>query len=106
MPSALSYRVALLFTLFGALGTAIPLDDFYPFGTAHNDSSLPPNDDDSSEPILLNRPFPFFGSRHISLFVSLMAGNYYYNRVLAIGNFSLFFADNVIISTLGCIDAV
>ena len=56
--------------IFGERGTAIPLEDFYPFGAATSDSFLPPNDDDSSEPIFLNRPFPFFGSRHTSLFVS------------------------------------
>ena len=58
--------VIVLLTL-GGLTTAIPLGDFYPFGTTANDSSLPPNDDDFSAPIILNRPFPFFGSRHTTL---------------------------------------
>ena len=57
---------------FGEIGTAIPLESFYPFGVDSNDSFLPPNDDGSSERIFLNRPFPFFGSRHTSLFVSVV----------------------------------
>jgi len=52
------------------MGTAIPLEDFYPFGATASDSSLLPNDDGSSVPILLNHPFPFFGRRHTSLIVN------------------------------------
>ena len=58
--------------LFGEVGTAISLDSFYPFGEASNDSLLLPNDDDFSSPITLRFPFPFFGSRRTTLFVSLI----------------------------------
>ena len=58
--------------LFGGVGTAIPLADFYPYGVASNDSSLTPNDDGFSIPISLRLPFPFFGSRHTNVFVSLV----------------------------------
>ena len=58
--------------VLGGMGTAIPLEDFYPFGPTADgrDLFLPANDDGSSVPIVLNRPFPFFGSRHTSLIVS------------------------------------
>ena len=65
---ALRYCVIVL--ILGGMGTAIPLENFYPFGAAASGSMLPPNDDGSSAPIFLNRPFPFFGSMHTSLFVS------------------------------------
>ena len=58
--------------LFGGVGTAIPLDNFYPFGEASNDSLLSPTDDGFSSPISLRFPFPFFGSRRSTLFVSLI----------------------------------
>ena len=66
------YCTTVLLTLGGTLVTAIPLEDFFSFGVAANDSFLLPNDDGSSESISLNRPFPFFGSRHTSLFVSII----------------------------------
>ena len=66
----LSCSIFLLLTL-RRVGTAIPLANFYPFGEANNDSRLLPNDDGSSEQIFFDRPFPFFGSRHTSLYVSL-----------------------------------
>ena len=50
--------------------TAIPLEDFYPFGASADDSFLPPNDDGFSNSILLDMPFPFFGTRQPSVFVS------------------------------------
>lgn len=55
---------------FGGTANAVPLADFYIFGAGVGDSSLPPNDDGFSEPILLNMPFPFFGTRQSSLYVS------------------------------------
>ena len=50
--------------------TAIPLDDFYPFGLAAGDTALPRTDDESSDPITLNREFPFYGRRQDVVVVS------------------------------------
>ena len=62
---------AAILLSFGGPGTALPLENFYPFGTASNDLFLSRNDDGFSEPIVLNLPFPFFGTRHSRVFVSL-----------------------------------
>ena len=56
--------------LLGGFATAIPLDYFYPFGDGSNDIALPPNDDGFTAPILLNAPFPYFGTRQTTVFVS------------------------------------
>ena len=55
--------------------TAIPLDDFYPFGLAAGDTALLSTDDESSEPITLNREFPFYGRRQDVVVVSHLKGN-------------------------------
>ena len=45
--------------------------ELYPFGDGSLDSSLGPNDDGSSSPITLLRPFPFFDEDRTTVFVSL-----------------------------------
>ena len=45
--------------------------ELYPFGAGSLDSSLGPNDDGSSAPITLLRPFPFFDEDRTTVFVSL-----------------------------------
>ena len=51
---------------------AIPLDQFYPYGTSAGDDVLPRNDDGVSGAIPLgNSGFRYYGSIHSSIFVSL-----------------------------------
>ncbi len=61
--------VALLLVLLKD-SSAVPLSSFYPYGRAVGDTRLHDNDDDSSSVIMLSRPFSFFGTRHLRLFVS------------------------------------
>ena len=70
-----SCHMALLLGILLALTslssvTAIPLDDFYPFGLAVGDTALPSTDDGSSVLITLNREFPFYGRRQGIVVVS------------------------------------
>ena len=51
------------------LSSAVPVQDFYPFGAENTDGRLSPNDDDSSRVQLL-ATIPFFGTGHNSIFVS------------------------------------
>ena len=48
----------------------IPLSNFYPFGNASGDSSLPRTVDGFSDPINLTVTFPFFDRNHDIVFVS------------------------------------
>lgn len=48
----------------------IPLEEFYPYGTAIGDSKLVKNDDGSSPRVTISSLFPFFNNQHNSLFVS------------------------------------
>ena len=52
---------------------AIPLSDFYPFGTTAGDNEIPSTDDGASELITLNRVFPFYGTDHFVIVVRLFA---------------------------------
>ena len=47
--------------------TAVPLDEFYPFGVDVGDSLVPRNDDGSSDPIALPTAFNFFGQLFSSI---------------------------------------
>ena len=67
---ALSTGVILL-VLCIPFGTAIPLSSFYPYGSVANDSLVIRGLDVSSDETLLPTPFPFFGSRYTTVFVSL-----------------------------------
>lgn len=51
-------------------GRAVPLSSFYSYGSAVNDTLLPPNDDESSPAIILPAPLPFFGTYHNTAYVS------------------------------------
>ncbi len=50
--------------------SAIPLADFYPFGSLTPDDNLPANDDGSTSEIPLTTPFPFFDENQDGVFVS------------------------------------
>ena len=49
----------------------ISLEDFYPYGPGNGDTRLPRNDDSFSGPITIGFPFPYFGTDHNSIFVSI-----------------------------------
>lgn len=72
------FYAASALLIFGGVGTALPLDKFYPFGKIHNDDLLKPSDDGFSDPVHLNPSFPFFNSKHTKLFVSLIPEHYAY----------------------------
>ena len=48
----------------------IPLEQFYPYGKENGDMILAANDDQSSSPITLTVPFPFFDEEKHIVFVS------------------------------------
>jgi hypothetical protein len=48
----------------------IELNDFYPYGPENGDTSVPTNDDGSSDRVNIGFRFPFFDDEHESLFVS------------------------------------
>ncbi|KAK3104489.1 hypothetical protein FSP39_003333 [Pinctada imbricata] len=60
----------LLFMEFSRVLSAVPLGDFYPYGTDNGDTLLPREDDDSSPEITVSPPFSFFGSMYSSLYVN------------------------------------
>ncbi|XP_065942667.1 uncharacterized protein [Magallana gigas] len=62
--------VALSSIMLPTTVTGFPLSQFYPFGSAAGDSSLPANDDESTPSIPLAVRFPFFGSSYSSLYVN------------------------------------
>lgn len=66
----------LLLQLTGELTSAIPLGNFYPFGTASEDFSLYPSDDGFMQSINLNVSFVFYGSRHQTVTVCMMLANW------------------------------
>ena len=51
--------------------SAIPLDQFYPYGVGAGDSFLAPTDDGSSGVITLRRVFPFYGGHHFVIVVRM-----------------------------------
>ena len=71
-------NLLLLLLLGSQRATAIPLGDFYPFGSEAGDTSLPSNDDGSSPPITLELPFRFFDEDFSTFFVSYI----YYTHTL------------------------
>jgi len=54
-------------TLIG-VGT-VPLNDFFPFGSAENDILFPPNDDASTSALLLPNVFPYFDNDHYNIYL-------------------------------------
>ncbi|XP_058846070.1 sushi, nidogen and EGF-like domain-containing protein 1 isoform X3 [Acipenser ruthenus] len=48
----------------------VPLEDFYPFGVEHGDSSTGKQDDGGSGLLEISVNFPFFGDRHSGLYVN------------------------------------
>ena len=58
--------------LFGGVGTAITLNEFYLYGKDNNDFRLTRSDDGFSTPFQLDSPFPFFHTTNKKLFVSLI----------------------------------
>ena len=64
------FCVALLLLAIGKETVAIPLAEFYPFGSEAGDSSLAANDDGSSGSITLSFSFPFFGTDYRMVYVS------------------------------------
>ena len=66
----LTKLVVLTLLLSVPSGTAVPLNSFYLYGLAVDDSVLPPNDDESSPAITLPAPFLFFGANYYTIYVS------------------------------------
>ena len=62
--------LTLLLSSMMPYGTAVPLSSFYSYGSAAGDTSLPPNDDNSSSPITMTTPFNFYGTIYSTVFVS------------------------------------
>ncbi|MGH0171679.1 UNVERIFIED_CONTAM: hypothetical protein FKN15_007094 [Acipenser sinensis] len=52
----------------------VPLEDFYPFGVEHGDSSTGKQDDGGSGLLEISVNFPFFGDRHSGLYVNTFQG--------------------------------
>ncbi|KAI5628308.1 sushi, nidogen and EGF-like domain-containing protein 1 isoform X1, partial [Silurus asotus] len=50
--------------------SAVPLDDFYPFGQEQGDSQTNTQDDGGSGLVEISVAFPFFGDRHTGLYVN------------------------------------
>lgn len=63
------FVVALSAIMQSTSVTSYPLSQFYPFGSAAGDSSLPDNDDEYTSSIHISVPFPFFGSTYNSVYV-------------------------------------
>ena len=68
------YWVIIVCLLLSA-ASAIPLTNFYPFGTAQGDQQLLSNDDRSTPAITLNVSFPFFGTDYGTIFVSFKSSS-------------------------------
>ena len=66
--------MVLLLLIFCVLLTtdvaAIPLRDFYPYGSEAGDTLLPRIDDVSSHPIAIPSGFTFFGKSFSTIYVS------------------------------------
>ncbi|XP_028415602.1 sushi domain-containing protein 2-like isoform X2 [Dendronephthya gigantea] len=77
--------------LFQVVYMRIELEDFFPYGPSNGDSSVPPNDDGSSDRINIAFPFPFFDEEHNSLFNTFQA-------ILAtdgVSSFSIFYYNKI-----------
>ena len=64
-----AWQILLILSTCGSRVSAIPLADFYPFGSVAGDSVLGPTDDGSSEVIELGRGFPFFQQVYLTMVV-------------------------------------
>lgn len=71
MHSESIFFVALSIILQSLIATGYPLSQFYSFGSAAGDNSLPANDDQYTSSIPVSVPFPFFGSSYSSVYVSI-----------------------------------
>ena len=60
---------SLCTALFGLAG-CVQLEKFYPFGTAAGDQELARADDGVSEPLLLEKQFPYYDREERDLYVS------------------------------------
>ena len=77
--------VAVLYVLLaiGEKASAIPLSMFYDYGLEFGDQSTPRVDDGGSPRIILNFTFPFFGSSHSTVYVSICTLLMVYNIMYA-----------------------
>lgn len=57
-------------TLLPRVDSAVPLEDFYPYGEDSGDSQTISQDDGGSGLQEISVAFPFFGDRHTGLYVS------------------------------------
>ena len=73
--------VALLFCVSQV--AAIPLANFYPFGTSAGGNTLGRTLDGTSQ-IALNEPFLYFGTRYTNLKVSVFTYTYEHNLLTCI----------------------
>ena len=62
--------VVVVLSAFNHHVIGIPLMNFYPFGSTAGDTALFPNDDESSAPLTLSMPYPFFDENRAMVFVS------------------------------------
>lgn len=70
-PPATSMQLFVAFLVLCLHRTlCIPLEQFYPYGDNSGDLILAANDDQSSRPIKLTVPFPFFDEEKLTIFVS------------------------------------
>ena len=72
----LLFVFAIFYILLKNSVKCIPLNEFYPFGSGTaaefgTDTFLPPNDDGSSDQILLTSVFPFFDENFDTIFVCM-----------------------------------
>ena len=58
------------FFLMSKYTSAVPLAEFYPYGSGAKDEVLPRMLDGSSSPLILPDPFIFFGRSYQTIFVS------------------------------------
>ena len=70
---SLTREITLVLLLLCCCANAIPLAQFYPYGSEAGDKGLFRNDDGSSLVINLTTSFPFFNRDHSTLFVSQYA---------------------------------
>lgn len=60
----------LFLNLLPGVEPAVPLEDFYPFGKDQGDSQTIAQDDGGSGLVEISIAFPFFGDRHMGLYVN------------------------------------
>lgn len=71
--SVISLRICSIFAVLVACShhvNGVSQYGFYPFVGFPTDHLLPPNNDGSSGPIRLPRPFPFFNENYRTIYVS------------------------------------